>query len=640
MNTISNQLIDDLEIYDRIFQKINFATTKFGEDTLKKILKLNIFDIKNLNARQQLLTKLLINKNKRLILKNCLNNLKSLKNDYDWFFQTKDDETKSVINKLYFKKDILNKKYLLSLKNNFKIISPSFVFLVYTGIYVTMRYYGIKISIPNYLKKTFNNYVYFMETIFNFLLKNKKYSKYLAYLIVICYFLFNVYTIYSGINDSLIHYKDCDTFKNRFKKIGKYIGTIKTIKKNDDFYGTKIISDKINFLAGKFNENKLNSIGYCLTLYKNWTNFKNKFIELEKYIGMIDMYLSITTLLERYNYCFPKYFKGPVPLFKAKGIWHPLIEEKDRVLNNVELGVNNVIVLTGPNASGKSTYMENCMLIVYFGQTLGISPCDEAIFTPFSMLNTYINIPYAVGRESLFEAEMNRCYNFYQLIKSKQKTKQFCFTIMDELFTGTNPEEGIAGSYSLCEHISKCKNNLLIISTHFNRLTKLKDKYPKDFVNKKTYVIKENRQLITPFKVVDGVSKQNIALELLAMKGYDKSIISSAHNVLLSIKKRKFKQKEKELKSKESKKEKEKKETKIDKINKKINELSNPLLFMMMQNMMNQNNIVSVNQQNTKPIIRTSINQPINTKPIIGTSINQSTIMGTSINRISNQDKK
>ena len=166
-------------------------------------------------------------------------------------------------------------------------------------------------------------------------------------------------------------------------------------------------------------------------------------------------------------------------------------------------------------------------------QTLGISACESIKFTPFHNLFTYLDIPnISRDKESLFEAEVHRCLEFCETMERIPPTK-FSFTIMDELFTGTNPSEGIASSYAVCEYLGQFDNSIMIVTTHFNKLTELSNVYPIKFTNKKFYVQKlEDGTFQRPYKISNGVSDQNIAIELLRNKGYNSAIIDRAIKIL------------------------------------------------------------------------------------------------------------
>ena len=139
--------------------------------------------------------------------------------------------------------------------------------------------------------------------------------------------------------------------------------------------------------------------------------------------------------------------------------------------------------------------------------------------TPFSLINTYLNIPDCKGKESLFEAEMYRARNHITDINTLSDGK-FSFIVMDEIFSSTNPEEGISGGYAIAEKLASFDNSISIITTHFTYLTNL-EKGGK-YKNYKIPIERDSSNNICyKYKLVPGVSKQFIALELLKNKGFD-----------------------------------------------------------------------------------------------------------------------
>ena len=80
-------------------------------------------------------------------------------------------------------------------------------------------------------------------------------------------------------------------------------------------------------------------------------------------------------------------------------------------------------IITGPNAGGKSTFIKSLCLAIIFSQTLTVAPSSKFALTPFSLISTYLNIPDAKGKESLFEAEMRRSLEYINSIRSLSKKK-------------------------------------------------------------------------------------------------------------------------------------------------------------------------------------------------------------------------
>ena len=96
------------------------------------------------------------------------------------------------------------------------------------------------------------------------------------------------------------------------------------------------------------------------------------------------------------------------------------------------------MLLSGPNGSGKSTYIKSVLENIILAQTIGFSFCQEMSLTPFHNFITHLNIPDCQGKESLFQAEMNRCYQYLQELQSLNQEGKFSFNIIDEIFVSTN----------------------------------------------------------------------------------------------------------------------------------------------------------------------------------------------------------
>ena len=186
----------------------------------------------------------------------------------------------------------------------------------------------------------------------------------------------------------------------------------------------------------------------------------------------------------------------------------------------------NNLLITGPNGSGKSTYIKSVIECILLGQTIGVVPAKSFSFTPFVNIATYLNIPDCQGKESLFQAEMNRCYQQIQMLNAAEEKGDFSFNIMDEIFVSTNYQEGMSGAYAIIKkmcNLSKCLN---IITTHFDVLAGMDEvKVDKQYFD---IEIDENDTITSDYKIKAGVSKKHLALKLLKKKGFDVSIIADA----------------------------------------------------------------------------------------------------------------
>ena len=98
------------------------------------------------------------------------------------------------------------------------------------------------------------------------------------------------------------------------------------------------------------------------------------------------------------------------------------------------------MIVTGPNASGKTTILKTVILNLIFSQSYGYGFYSKASVVLYDKIHCYLNIPDTSGRDSLFQAEARRCKDIIDSLDDN--SKHFC--IFDELFSGTNPNEACA----------------------------------------------------------------------------------------------------------------------------------------------------------------------------------------------------
>jgi len=161
------------------------------------------------------------------------------------------------------------------------------------------------------------------------------------------------------------------------------------------------------------------------------------------------------------------------------------------VKNTVSL--DKRLVITGPNASGKTTILKMTMLNILFSQQLGHGFYEAGTrIRPYHQLHSYLNIPDTSGRDSLFQAESRRCKEILDKLTAggaptpptsieKEGCGRSCgqsppvrhFCIFDELYSGTNPYEAIASAYGYIMHLTNYDGVDFMLTTHYIQLCKL-----------------------------------------------------------------------------------------------------------------------------------------------------------------------
>ena len=151
--------------------------------------------------------------------------------------------------------------------------------------------------------------------------------------------------------------------------------------------------------------------------------------------------------------------------FNLKNMYHPSI--KNPIKNSINMKKN--IIITGPNAAGKTTTIKATIINLLLTQQLGLGFFDKCHTSTFDYIHCYLNIPDSCSRDSLFQAEARRCKDILDCIIKYPKKKHFC--IFDELYSGTNPYEAISSAYSYLNYIRSI--NVLIVLEIFYMFHKM-----------------------------------------------------------------------------------------------------------------------------------------------------------------------
>lgn len=254
--------------------------------------------------------------------------------------------------------------------------------------------------------------------------------------------------------------------------------------------------------------------------------------EFDAYIGLAKLY---TEYKDKTNhFVFANYITQNTPSVVMQNMWHPFVGSESAIANSIALGTTtpNNVILTGPNAGGKSTFIKGLTLNIILAQTIGMVPASSFALTPFAKINTYMNIADDTsGGNSLFKAEVLRAQELIQNIDALQ-SGEFAFSVMDEIFSGTSPKEGEAASYAVAHELGSRKNSMLMLATHFPKLKEL-EKITGNFKNYQVRVIRhDNGTFSYPFKLEFGAADQNVAIEILQQQGFSSSILNTAHQIL------------------------------------------------------------------------------------------------------------
>jgi len=221
-----------------------------------------------------------------------------------------------------------------------------------------------------------------------------------------------------------------------------------------------------------------------------------------------------------------------------KKSYYAALINKNPVKNDVKL--DKAMIITGPNASGKTTVLKSALINVILSQQFGCGFYDEAILKPYKFIHCYLNIPDTSGRDSLFQAEARRCKEIIDTIKENNEPdddSHFC--VFDEIYSGTNPEEAVISALAFMQYLVKIENVQCIMTTHFIKVCKKLNKN-KRVKNYHMHVdLSNNNDFSYTYKMKEGISEIHGGIKVLNDMNYPIEIINNTRNKITQNKKSK-----------------------------------------------------------------------------------------------------
>ena len=538
---------DESTLLSILSQNLNMLGSR---SYLENIISNPIDDLEILKERSQCLKYYDTKKN----IGDVLKNIASYENDIVWMFERNTNEMSALYDMVYFSNfwllNQLNKNsYTLTAYNLYRIIVSPIIGIVtpisyFIVPYLIIRYrLGIKISFYSYVKFSLN--MFLSGDTFSILLGESSSTGSFRTISIVFTMLFYFHGILNSIEVSRMSYKVASLITNKMNNVVKFIKGAK--KLSDEVWNDKIYSffgeNKLATHCNYFENEIMNLENF--SLFRNFGNQMKFFLNftaedynpLYQRVYMLDTIHALLAAKEKLSMCDAEFAKDSTkPIIRIKNVKHPFLVKtigKNVVGNSIDFSIQNII-LTGPNAGGKSTLIKSVILAILMAQTTTLVCSDSIEITPFKYINSQINIPDCKGKESLFEAEMYRSKENLEMLKHQDGHS---FIAMDEIFNSTNPLEGVSGACAIAKKIANFEKNISLISTHYLYLTKLEKEQPERFANFKMNVSinKETNEIKFPYILNKGISKQYIALELLKKNGFDEELIDDAMNIKNSI---------------------------------------------------------------------------------------------------------
>lgn len=458
--------------------------------------------------------------------------LKDFENDILWTYKLDDDITNDNAINLLFPQNFLykfinNYHILLDIFHIYKIAFIPFTSIFYPLTSIFAPYFYVN----NYLKLNISLFSYF-KLIKEFALLFFKFTgnikiDLLKIIFFFMYLFLYLYSIYQIFEYSIMLFK---TKKNLHIKMQGIINFVNESNKiiNDFSLNNSQHNILSPFISKFYKPSDLSLTNSMTTVYNLWknNNIKNNINNLLITIYTYDIINSISKLNFYLPYSYAIY--DNISSTKLWNMKNPLLDNK-QISNPIDLRKN--IIITGPNAAGKTTYVKSILSNVILSQTFGIVYATKSSMQIYDCIYSFMRISDEIGVNSYFEAEAELCSDMIEKAAFISKENKKALFLMDEPMHSTPPIEGIATAYAVAENIGTIPNINIIITTHFFKLTSLEKNYPNNFINLCVEAIENKDNFIFPYKIKKGSSTQCIAIELLKYKNFPISVINSAKNI-------------------------------------------------------------------------------------------------------------
>ena len=335
-----------------------------------------------------------------------------------------------------------------------------------------------------------------------------------------------------GYNSVFGYYIDV-TKPNLGKVPERYIKK-QTLSNSERFFTEELKKFESEILSSEEKQNEIESTLFK-DLLKQLQNYIVDFERIANAVGVIDIICSFSLLSIKNDYIRPKvsYNKR----ISIKNGRHPVVESLlptgEFIPNETDLKPEErIIILTGPNMAGKSTYLRQIAQIVLLAQMGSFVPADYANIGIIDRIFTRIGASDDLARGvSTFLAEMNETANILNNVTDKS------LVLLDEIGRGTSTYDGLSIAWSVIEYLHSLPEfPLVLFATHYHELAELEEFY-NEVVNYNVSVKETENEVIFERRVKKGASDRSYGVEVARLAGLPQSVINRAKELLEDLRK-------------------------------------------------------------------------------------------------------
>jgi DNA mismatch repair protein MutS len=258
--------------------------------------------------------------------------------------------------------------------------------------------------------------------------------------------------------------------------------------------------------------------------------------QIAQAVAYLDLLAAFADSAQRHNYCRPLFSSEPG--LSIEGGRHPVVEDQlpggaSFIANDTRLGDGRrLLLITGPNMGGKSTYMRQTALIALLAHVGSYVPASSAVLGPLDQIFTRIGAAddLAAGR-STFMVEMTESAAILHHATERS------LVLMDEVGRGTSTFDGMALAFAICRHLLEKNRCLTLFATHYFELTLLANEYG-DLANVHLGAVEHGERIVFLHAVEEGPASQSYGIQVAALAGIPSPVLRAARRQLREFEQR------------------------------------------------------------------------------------------------------
>ncbi len=247
-------------------------------------------------------------------------------------------------------------------------------------------------------------------------------------------------------------------------------------------------------------------------------------------MGELDALCALAACAAKYNYVKPEFTKEEKIEIEAGR--HPVVEREidDFVPNDARMApTRRMLLVTGPNMGGKSTYMRQTALIVLLAHVGSFVPASRALIGPVDQIFTRIGASDDLaGGRSTFMVEMTEAANILH------NSTAHSLVLMDEIGRGTSTFDGMALAIAIARHLVEQNQSYTLFATHYFELTRLAEEY-REVANVHVSAVEHKDKIVFLHALEEGPASQSYGIQVAQLAGVPAPVIRAAKKHLAKL---------------------------------------------------------------------------------------------------------